>query len=62
VLLLVSGRILRDYLSPHGGTMTELDVRALAPTAVCDELVSNRATASASAHSAPESRRPSVSG
>jgi len=38
-------RILRDYLSPRGGTVIELDVRALAHTAVCDELVSNRATA-----------------
>jgi len=38
-------RILRDYLSPRGGTVIELDVRALAPTAVCDGLVSNRATA-----------------
>ena len=35
-------RILRDYLSPRGGTVIELDVRALDPTAVCDELVSNR--------------------
>src|SRR3984885_8460342 len=38
-------RILRDYLSPRGGTVIELDARALAPAAVCDELVSNRATA-----------------
>jgi ABC-type branched-subunit amino acid transport system substrate-binding protein len=38
-------RILRDYLSPRGGTVIELDARALAPTAVCDELVGNRATA-----------------
>ena len=38
-------RILRDYLAPGGGTVIELDVRALAPAAVCDELVSNRATA-----------------
>ena len=38
-------RILRDYLSPRGGTVVELDMRALAPTAVCDELVGNRATA-----------------
>jgi ABC-type branched-subunit amino acid transport system substrate-binding protein len=38
-------RILRDYLTPHGGTVVELDVRALAPTAVCDELVDSRATA-----------------
>ena len=26
-------RILRDYLSPHGGTVMELDMRALAPAA-----------------------------
>jgi ABC-type branched-subunit amino acid transport system substrate-binding protein len=38
-------RILRDYLSARGGTVTELDARALAPAAVCDELASNRATA-----------------
>ncbi|MBB5937145.1 ABC transporter substrate-binding protein [Streptomyces zagrosensis] len=38
-------RILRDYLAPRGGTVVELDVRTLAPTAVCDELVNNRATA-----------------
>jgi ABC-type branched-subunit amino acid transport system substrate-binding protein len=33
-------RILRDHLAPRGGTVIEL-----APTAVCDELVENRATA-----------------
>jgi ABC-type branched-subunit amino acid transport system substrate-binding protein len=38
-------RILRDYLAPRGGTVIELDVRALAPAAVCDELAGNRATA-----------------
>jgi ABC-type branched-subunit amino acid transport system substrate-binding protein len=38
-------RILRDYLAPRGGTVIELDMRALAPTAVCDELLGNRATA-----------------
>ena len=38
-------RILRDHLSARGGTVTELDVRALPPAAVCDELASNRATA-----------------
>jgi hypothetical protein len=38
-------RILRDYLSPRGGTVIELDARELAPAAVCDELASNRATA-----------------
>ena len=38
-------RILRDHLAPRGGTVIELDMRTLAPTAVCDELVENRATA-----------------
>ncbi|MCT9007343.1 ABC transporter substrate-binding protein [Streptomyces rhizosphaerihabitans] len=38
-------RILRDYLAPRGGTVIELDMRALAPTALCDELVDHRATA-----------------
>src|SRR3954451_14648517 len=38
-------RILRGYLAPRGGTVIELDMRALPPTAVCDELVESRATA-----------------
>ncbi|WP_067170348.1 ABC transporter substrate-binding protein [Microtetraspora niveoalba] len=38
-------RILRDHLAPRGGTVIELDMHALAPAAVCDELVGNRATA-----------------
>ncbi|MFJ7497583.1 ABC transporter substrate-binding protein [Streptomyces sp. NPDC097727] len=38
-------RILRDYLAPRGGTVIELDMSALAPAAVCDELVDSRATA-----------------
>jgi ABC-type branched-subunit amino acid transport system substrate-binding protein len=38
-------RILRDCLSPRGGTVIELDARALAPEAVCEELAGNRATA-----------------
>ncbi|OLZ61352.1 amino acid ABC transporter substrate-binding protein [Streptomyces sp. IMTB 2501] len=37
-------RILRDYLAPRGGTVIELDMGALAPAAVCDELVRHRAT------------------
>jgi ABC-type branched-subunit amino acid transport system substrate-binding protein len=37
--------ILRDYLAPRGGTVTELDARALAPAAVCEELASSGATA-----------------
>ncbi|MEU6666074.1 ABC transporter substrate-binding protein [Streptomyces sp. NPDC046727] len=38
-------RILRDYLAPRGGTVIEFDMRAIAPTALSDELVDNRATA-----------------
>ena len=38
-------RILRDHLAPRGGTVVELDARALAPAAVCDALVDNVATA-----------------
>ena len=38
-------RILRDYLAPRGGTVTELNMVALARAAVCDELARNRATA-----------------
>ncbi|NEA54775.1 amino acid ABC transporter substrate-binding protein [Streptomyces sp. SID13666] len=38
-------RILRDHLAPRGGTVIELDMGALTPTAVCDELVHHRATA-----------------
>lgn len=38
-------RILRDHLAPRGGAVIELDMRALTPTALCDELVGHRATA-----------------
>ncbi|WP_251091636.1 ABC transporter substrate-binding protein [Streptomyces sp. Caat 7-52] len=38
-------RILRDHLAPRGGTVLELDMRALAPTDVCDELAGHGATA-----------------
>lgn len=37
--------ILRDHLAEHGGTLVELDMSALTPTAVCDELAAQRATA-----------------
>jgi ABC-type branched-subunit amino acid transport system substrate-binding protein len=37
--------ILREYLSARGGTVVALDVRVLDPTALCDELVTSRATA-----------------
>ncbi|MEU6254636.1 ABC transporter substrate-binding protein [Streptomyces sp. NPDC047043] len=38
-------RILRDHLAPRGGTVSELDMNALTPAAVCDALVDHRATA-----------------
>jgi ABC-type branched-subunit amino acid transport system substrate-binding protein len=38
-------RILRDHLAPRGGTVIDLDARALAPEAVCDAVVDSRATA-----------------
>ena len=38
-------RILRDHLAPRGGTVIEIDVRALAPAAVCGELADHGATA-----------------
>ncbi|WP_399880688.1 ABC transporter substrate-binding protein [Streptomyces sp. BBFR51] len=38
-------RILRDHLAPRGGTVVELDMRALTPESVCDALVDTRATA-----------------
>jgi ABC-type branched-subunit amino acid transport system substrate-binding protein len=38
-------RMLRDHLAPRGGTVIELDMSTLTPTAVCDELVGHRATA-----------------
>jgi ABC-type branched-subunit amino acid transport system substrate-binding protein len=38
-------RILRDHLAPRGGSVTELDMRELAPAEVCDELAGNGATA-----------------
>ncbi|MET9010128.1 ABC transporter substrate-binding protein [Streptomyces olivaceoviridis] len=38
-------RVLRDHLAPYGGTVVELDMRALTPAAVCDELADHRATA-----------------
>ncbi len=38
-------RLLRDHLAPHGGSVAELDMGLLDPTAVCDELVRLRTTA-----------------
>ncbi|MFE7531797.1 ABC transporter substrate-binding protein [Kitasatospora sp. NPDC057542] len=47
-------RILRDCLAPHGGTVIELDTGELDPTAVCDELVRQGATALLLLVGAPE--------
>ncbi|GAA3060952.1 ABC transporter substrate-binding protein [Streptomyces roseofulvus] len=38
-------RILRDRLAPRGGTVTELDARALPPAALCDALAAGGETA-----------------
>ncbi|MFB7477120.1 ABC transporter substrate-binding protein [Kitasatospora sp. NPDC056184] len=38
-------RILRDHLVPRGGTVVELDARALDPAALCDALADSGATA-----------------
>ncbi|MFB8771681.1 ABC transporter substrate-binding protein [Streptomyces broussonetiae] len=38
-------RLLREHLAPRGGTVTELDLGGAAPTAVCDDLLAQRATA-----------------
>jgi ABC-type branched-subunit amino acid transport system substrate-binding protein len=38
-------RILRDHLAARGGTVVELDARALDPTALCDGVVDSGATA-----------------
>jgi ABC-type branched-subunit amino acid transport system substrate-binding protein len=38
-------RILREYVAPRGGAVIALDMRALAPTDVCDAVVDQRATA-----------------
>jgi hypothetical protein len=38
-------RILREHLDQHGGTVIELDMRGLDPTAVSDELVNHGAPA-----------------
>lgn len=37
--------MLRDHLAAHGGSVIELDARALSPAALCDALVDERATA-----------------
>ncbi|WP_157247961.1 ABC transporter substrate-binding protein [Nonomuraea typhae] len=38
-------RILRDHLTPRGGTVIELDMSTLTPTTVCDEVAGSGATA-----------------
>lgn len=38
-------RLLREYVTPRGGSVVELDARALSPAAVCDALADQRATA-----------------
>ncbi|MFC8131749.1 ABC transporter substrate-binding protein [Streptomyces sp. NPDC057302] len=38
-------RILRDHLTPRGGSIVELDANALTPTALCDELADSGASA-----------------
>jgi ABC-type branched-subunit amino acid transport system substrate-binding protein len=38
-------RILREHVAPRGGTLIELDLRAISPAAVADELAASRATA-----------------
>ncbi|GGJ85969.1 amino acid ABC transporter substrate-binding protein [Streptomyces camponoticapitis] len=38
-------RVLREHLARRGGTVIELDMSALTPAALCDELVGSRATA-----------------
>jgi ABC-type branched-subunit amino acid transport system substrate-binding protein len=37
-------RILRDYLTPRGGSVLALSTGALTPAALCDELAGSRAT------------------
>ncbi|MBT2449708.1 amino acid ABC transporter substrate-binding protein [Streptomyces sp. ISL-43] len=38
-------RVLRDYLTPRGGSVVELDTNALTPEALCDALVDHGVTA-----------------
>ncbi|HJR72624.1 MAG TPA: ABC transporter substrate-binding protein [Luteimonas sp.] len=37
--------ILHEHLAPHGGSVVELDMSALTPADVCDELIAHRVTA-----------------
>jgi ABC-type branched-subunit amino acid transport system substrate-binding protein len=54
-------RILRGHLAPRGGTLTELDVRAPEPAAVCDALAGDGATALLLLTGHPEPAVPIVS-
>ncbi len=38
-------RLLREYVTPRGGSVVELDARALSPASVCDALADQRVTA-----------------
>ncbi len=38
-------RILRDYITPRGGSVTEFEMNSLTPAALCDELAGKGATA-----------------
>ena len=53
-------RILRDYLTPRGATITDLDLRALTPAALCDELAASGATAVLLLAGTPEPAVPAV--
>jgi ABC-type branched-subunit amino acid transport system substrate-binding protein len=54
-------RILREHLAARGGTVLELDMRALTPAAVCDELITHDATALLLLVGSPEPAVPIVS-
>ncbi|MGN2253569.1 ABC transporter substrate-binding protein [Frateuria sp. GZRe12] len=54
-------RILRDHLAPHGATVIDLDARTLAPAAVADAVVEQRATAVLLLTGIPEPAVPIVS-
>lgn len=53
-------RILRDHLTPRGGTVVELDMRTLTPADVCDALAGSGATALLLLVGAPEPAVPLV--
>ncbi|MFF2776926.1 ABC transporter substrate-binding protein [Streptomyces sp. NPDC058052] len=49
-------RILRDHLTPRGGTVTELDAHAHAPAALCDALAGGGVRTSGSARAGESAR------